>query len=106
MSSEFVDVARRLAIEAGRRLMELRETTLIKERKPDRALVTNADREADQIIRRGLRLHFPKHAVLTAESGMEGVPDSEYVWVVDPLYGTQACVRGSKGFSVMIGLLK
>src|SRR3989338_7241823 len=106
MSDEFVDVARQLAMEAGRRLMELRQTTLVKERKADRSLVTNADREADRFIRAGLRQHFPRHAILTEESGMDGRPDSEFVWVVDPLDGTKAYVRETKGFSVMIGLLR
>ncbi len=102
----FLDVARELATEAGGRLMELRLTTLHKERKADHSLVTNADHEADRIIRTGLRKAFPKHAVLTEESGLEGSAASEYVWVVDPLDGTKAYVNGSAGFSVMIGLLK
>jgi 3'(2'), 5'-bisphosphate nucleotidase len=105
MSSEFVDVASQLAQDAAKQLMVLRETTLIRERKADRSLVTNADRAADDIIRQGLRKHFPRHAILTEESGVEGDPAADYVWVVDPLDGTKAYARGTKGFSVMIGLL-
>src|SRR6266581_1363688 len=103
MSAEFVDVARELAMAAGRRLMELRLTVLVKERKEDRSVVTNADREADRIIIEGLRRHFPQHAILTEESGIDGDPDSEFVWVVDPLDGTRAYVKGTHGFSVQIG---
>jgi 3'(2'), 5'-bisphosphate nucleotidase len=105
MPSEFLDAARPLAIEAGRRLMALRETKLIKERKADHSLVTNADREADVIICEGLKKSFPSHAILTEESGLEGRADTEYLWVVDPLDGTRAYARGTDGFSVMIGLL-
>jgi 3'(2'), 5'-bisphosphate nucleotidase len=86
--------------------MELRQTALVKVRKADRSLVTNADHAADRIIREGLRKHFPKHAVLTEESGLEGSPDAEFVWMVDPLDGTKAYARGTPGFSVMIGLLR
>jgi 3'-phosphoadenosine 5'-phosphosulfate (PAPS) 3'-phosphatase len=106
MVSEFVEVARELAVRAGHRLMELRQTELVKTRKPDRSLVTNADHEADQIIRSGLRARFPQHAILTEESGIDGPREAEYVWVVDPMDGTKAYVRGTSGFSVMIGLLK
>jgi 3'(2'), 5'-bisphosphate nucleotidase len=106
MPSEFIDVARQLAEDAGRRVMELRQTTLVKERKADHSLVTNADHEADRIIRSGLQRHFPTHAILTEESGIEGDRQSEYLWVVDPLDGTKAYARGTAGFSVMIGLLR
>jgi len=75
-------------------------------RKPDRSLVTNADHEADKIIRQGLRQAFPDHAILTEESGLDGSPGAEYMWVVDPVDGTTAYARGIPGYSVMIGLLK
>jgi 3'(2'), 5'-bisphosphate nucleotidase len=75
-------------------------------RKPDHSLVTNADHEADKIIRQGLSKAFPEHAVLTEESGMQGSPNAEYVWVVDPVDGTKAYAAGIPGYSVMIGLLK
>ncbi len=103
--NSFIQVASDLACQAGARLTELRKLTLVKERKSDGSLVTNADKEADEIIRSGLQKAFPEHAVLTEESGMHGNPDSEYVWVVDPLDGTRAYVKGISGFSVMIGLL-
>jgi len=48
-----------LALQAGARLMELRDRPLIRERKPDHSLVTNADHEADRIIRQGLKSAFP-----------------------------------------------
>lgn len=102
----FLDVARPLALAAAKRLMELRQSTLVRERKADHSLVTNADRDADQIIRQGLHKAFPEHAVLTEESGRQGPSNAQYVWVVDPLDGTRAYAKGTVGFSVMIGLLK
>src|SRR5882672_1303565 len=102
--NSFLEVARELALQASARLMELRLSPLQKTRKADHSLVTNADHEADRIIREGLRKAFPDHAILTEESVMDGLADSEYVWVVDPLDGTKAYVNGTSGFSVMIGL--
>jgi 3'(2'), 5'-bisphosphate nucleotidase len=106
MSHEFLEVARDLAVQAGRRIMDLRKTALVKKRKADHSLVTNADHDADKIIRDGLHKHFPKHSILTEESGLQGSPTTEYVWVVDPLDGTRAYAKGTAGFSVMIGLLR
>jgi len=106
VTDPFLDVARVLAVKAADRVMELRSTTLVKERKADRSLVTNADREADRIIRGGLRDAFPNHSILTEESGLDGPADAEYLWVVDPLDGTKAYANGVTGFSVMVGLLK
>ena len=106
LSHPFLNVARALALEAAARLMELRLAPLIKERKADHSLVTNADHEADRILRRGLRAAFPEHAILTEESGLDGPVDAEYVWLVDPLDGTKAYAAGATGFSVMVGLLK
>jgi 3'(2'), 5'-bisphosphate nucleotidase len=106
VTNSFLDVARPLALEAAARLMELRLTPLVKERKADHSIVTNADHDADRIIRSGLRAAFPDHTILTEESGMDGSTDAEYMWVVDPLDGTKAYAAGITGFSVMVGLLK
>jgi len=102
----FLDVATPLALKAAERLTALRYTTLVKERKEDHSLVTNADHEADKILRDGLRAAFPDHAILTEESGLEGSPKSQYVWIIDPLDGTKSYARGTTGFSVMVGLIK
>jgi 3'(2'), 5'-bisphosphate nucleotidase len=106
ISHPFLTVARSLAFEAAGRLMDLRQTNLVRERKPDHSLVTNADHEADRIIRGGLRKAFPDHSILTEESGLDGPSDAEFLWMVDPLDGTKAYAEGNTGFSVMVGLLR
>jgi 3'(2'), 5'-bisphosphate nucleotidase len=106
VTSPFIEVASDLALEAGRRIMILGKSPLIRQSKPDHSLVTNADHEADRILREGLRKAFPDHAILTEESGLEGSVKAEYMWVVDPLDGTRAFAKGVSGYSVMVGLLK
>jgi 3'(2'),5'-bisphosphate nucleotidase len=102
----FLDAARPLAEKAAARLTELLKQPLTQERKADRSWVTNADYEADSIIREGLHQAFPEHAILTEESALQGSPESEYLWVVDPLDGTRSFIRGTPGYSVMVGLLR
>lgn len=104
--SEMLDAARRVALEAGRRVMQLLRSPLETSRKSDQSLVTNADHEANAIICGGLRRLFPDHALLSEETGWEGPTNPEYLWVIDPIDGTKAFANGMAGFSVMVGLLK
>jgi 3'(2'),5'-bisphosphate nucleotidase len=104
--NNFLDIARPLAVRAAERILALRQAPLVQNRKPDHSLVTNADLEADHILREGLRAAFPDHAIITEESGLDGRVDAEYLWLVDPLDGTKAYAAGDAGYSVMVGLLK
>ncbi len=103
---KLLEIATPLAVQAAECLMRLRQSPLVKERKSDHSLVTNADHESDRMIREGLRRAFPEHAILTEESGLDGSREAEYVWVVDPLDGTRAYAKGIAGFCVHVGLLK
>lgn len=103
--SLLLDAARTLALEAGRRVMELLRLPLETSQKSDRSIVTNADHEANAILCAGLRTRFPDHGILSEESGKEGPAESKYLWVIDPLDGTRAYAKGLSGFSVMVGLL-
>lgn len=102
----FLPPVRELALKAGKRIMELIHTDLIRERKADKSLVTNADHAANDILLEGLRKAFPGHRILSEETGLEGPSGAESVWLVDPLDGTRAFARGVAGFSVMVGLLR
>lgn len=104
--SPLLEAARGLALEAGRRVMELLRSPLETVRKADQSIVTNADHEANTIICGGLRRLFPDHGILSEETGLEGPANPEYLWVVDPLDGTRAFAKGIAGFSVMVGLLR
>jgi 3'(2'),5'-bisphosphate nucleotidase len=95
-----------LALEASQTILSLLKNPTIHHRKSDRSIVTEADLKSDEIIRKGLAEAFSDHAVLTEETGLSGSLASEYVWMVDPLDGSKAYVKGTPGFCVMIGLLK
>lgn len=103
---QFLETARRLALEAAAEVMRLRHEPLEKHRKEDLSLVTTADLNSDRIIRSGLETAFPDHVVLSEETGLGDKRAAEYVWLVDPLDGTKAYAQGIPGFAVMIGLLK
>lgn len=72
------------------------------ETKADRTPVTNADRDAETAIREVLLGAFPQHAMLGEEHGRSG--DADFLWLVDPIDGTRAFVRGYPMFSTQIAL--
>ncbi|MBC8354284.1 MAG: inositol monophosphatase [Planctomycetes bacterium] len=64
-------------------------------------LVSIADVEAEQAIVEVIRRKFPDHAVLGEESHHDDV-QSEHLWVVDPLDGTNNFVHGIPHYAVSI----
>lgn len=73
------------------------------ETKADATPVTEADREAEAAIKRVLGEAFPGHAFYGEEEGREG--DSDFLWLIDPIDGTRAFVRGYPMFSTQIALM-
>jgi histidinol phosphatase-like enzyme (inositol monophosphatase family) len=63
------------------------------EQKSDGSPVTIADREAERIARDWLAARFPRDGVLGEEFGLERA-DAARRWVMDPIDGTKAFVRG------------
>jgi histidinol-phosphatase len=73
------------------------------DRKDDGSPVTQADLEAERVIRRALRRRAPDHAFLGEEDGLDGAEDAP-TWVVDPIDGTKNFVRGIPVFATLIAL--
>lgn len=65
--------------------------------------VTQADREAEQALRRMIAERYPEHGVIGEEYG-EDRPDAEHVWVLDPIDGTRAFIAGLPLWTNLIGL--
>ena len=69
-------------------------------------LVTDADMASERLLTKAITTAYPRHALLTEEGGKLGNPDSEYLWVIDPLDGTTNFAHRLPYFSVSIALLK
>jgi myo-inositol-1(or 4)-monophosphatase len=100
-----LEIAVALALEAGELLMRTRAAGLEVSYKGKDDPVTQADLNADALIRSGLAQRFPGDGLLSEET----VDDPsrlgcERVWIVDPLDGTSNFVRGGDQFAVSIGL--
>jgi len=71
-------------------------------RKGPADFVSEADRRAEEILRRELGKARPDFSMLLEESGVLGDPDSENRWIVDPLDGTTNFLHGIPHFAISI----
>lgn len=95
--------------EAAALILPLWRSGLAVSTKADESPVTEADRRAEALILDRLARAFPDVPVISEEDASEtGVPDSiaERFFLVDPLDGTKAFVRGDPNFTVNIGLVE
>jgi histidinol phosphatase-like enzyme (inositol monophosphatase family) len=74
--------------------------------KTDGSPVTEADRAAEQAIKRVLREGDPGAAILGEEFGAEGDTKGGAAWVIDPIDGTIGFSRGLPLFSTIIARLE
>ncbi|MCB1740174.1 MAG: histidinol-phosphatase [Gammaproteobacteria bacterium] len=65
--------------------------------------VTEADREAEHVIRELIRARHPEHGAYGEEHGFEP-GNSGLTWVIDPIDGTRAFITGQLHWGILIGL--
>ena len=97
-----------IAAEAARLILPLWRSGLEVISKADNSPVTEADRRGEALILEGLARRFPGLPVISEEDASEfGAPDAigPRFFLVDPLDGTKAFVRGDPHFTVNIGLI-
>ncbi|BFM40927.1 inositol monophosphatase family protein [Synechocystis sp. LKSZ1] len=110
MSTELQDrlaLAHRLADLAGTVLRQyFRQPYLPAETKGEEvsAIVTLADQEAEDAMVAAIREQFPLDGIIR-EEGADYPSQSGYAWVLDPIDGTSAFVRGLPTFGILIGLV-
>ena len=94
---------------AARLILPLWRSGLAVTRKADESPVTEADQRAEALILEALRSRFPDIPIISEEDAAEfGTPDAigPRFFLVDPLDGTKAFVRGDPSFTVNIGLIQ
>jgi histidinol-phosphatase len=75
------------------------------ELKRDQTIVTEADRAAENVLRKMVSQSFADDGIEGEEHGITRGHNA-YTWVLDPIDGTQSFVCGVPLFGTMIGLLK
>jgi len=90
---------------AGEKIREIYETDFEVDTKDDNSPITKADLESNKILRSTLeKTGIP---ILSEESDDDKARlESEKVWIVDPLDGTQDFVNRTGEFTVLVGLVE
>ena len=101
---EFISFANILADESSKVVMKYFRQNIKIENKDDNTPVTIADKKSEIIIRELINNAYPSHGIL-AEEFDDTKPNSEYIWVVDPIDGTRSFIAGHKDFGTLIALL-
>ena len=106
MDSTRIELAKQSAVLVGNELLDHfyngnRQGDL----KPDRTLVTEADKKADLHLQQLIREVFPADGILS-EEGSTTFPDNDDVWVLDPLDGTVNFSLGLSYWGVSVAHLQ
>jgi histidinol-phosphatase len=93
------DIARK----AGELALKIREGNIGVESKSDESPVTIADRECEKLIVTELQRAFPEDGLL-GEEGATRESKNGRKWIIDPIDGTRDFIRGTRAWSVLLGL--
>lgn len=105
LAADLAAVAERALDAAGGVIRPYFRSGLAADRKSDASPVTEADRNAESVLREHLAAATPDFGLLGEEMPPVGA-DKRYVWVIDPIDGTRAFITGRPSFCTLLGLLE
>ncbi|ODN43795.1 inositol monophosphatase family protein [Piscirickettsia litoralis] len=100
-----INIATRAARRAGAIMLQRidRLDTLKVSEKGIADYVSDVDNSAEAAIIETIQKSYPEHAILSEESG-QNQQDSEYLWIIDPLDGTNNFIHGNPNFCISIAV--
>jgi 3'(2'), 5'-bisphosphate nucleotidase len=105
--SELMPLFRRLALEAGERILQVYHGPDFEVRaKGDASPVTEADEAADAVISAGLSAAYPDVTLITEEQAASHALTATTFFIVDPLDGTKEFVQRRGDFTVNIAFVQ
>ena len=103
--AELAEFAVELAWKAGRRTLAYFQAGVAVEEKQDGTPVTLADREAERVLREGVRERFPNDSLVGEEYGEE-LTAGRRTWIFDPIDGTKGFVHGVPLYAVLVAMVE
>jgi myo-inositol-1(or 4)-monophosphatase len=103
---EYLDFARRIAVDAGEVVLpHFRQALAVEDKRNFMGYdpVTIADRAAEDVIREAIRQTYPAHGIFGEEHGREE-GTSPFTWVIDPIDGTKSFILGQLHWAILIAL--
>jgi inositol-phosphate phosphatase/L-galactose 1-phosphate phosphatase/histidinol-phosphatase len=101
----FIGLAEQLAEAARGVVMPHFRKPLAIDAKPNQSPVTIADKQAEAAMRELIEAAYPDHGII-GEEFPNARTDAEFVWVLDPIDGTQSFVTGKPVFGTLIALMQ
>ncbi len=98
-----MEVGASVARRAGELALKIREGNIGVEIKADESPVTVADKACEKLIVEELTAAFPDDGLL-GEEGASRDSVNGRKWIIDPIDGTRDFIRGTRAWSVLIGL--
>ena len=92
-----------IAREAGELALKIRQGDIAIESKSDESPVTVADKACEKLIVEQLLKAFPGDGLL-GEEGADTPSSNGRRWIIDPIDGTRDFIRGTRAWSVLIGM--
>jgi len=105
IDASLIRLAETLADTAADVVMKYFRGTFNIDAKSDFSPVTIADRAAEAAMRSMIKDMQPTHGIIGEEMGPLN-PEAEYVWILDPIDGTQSFVTGKPVFGTLIALMQ
>jgi 3'(2'), 5'-bisphosphate nucleotidase len=105
----YLEPLRAIAVEAGRRILQIYARDFSTVTKEDGSPLTEADRASHNVIVSALKELTPRWPVLSEESASVDYAERarwETYWLVDPLDGTREFVKRNGEFTVNIALVQ
>jgi len=101
-----LEFARQIASAAGDLTLRFFQSAALRvERKRDDSPVTQADLQAESLLRESIARAFPDDAIIGEEHGA-AAGSSGYQWILDPIDGTKSFIAGVPLYSVLVGVLR
>jgi histidinol-phosphatase len=92
-----------IARKAGELALQIRKGNIGVESKSDESPVTIADKACEKLIVDELSAAFPDDGMLGEEGASQESANGRR-WIIDPIDGTRDFIRGTRAWSVLIGL--
>lgn len=104
LKKEF-DIALEAIIKASKIIVDIYHSDFSYNLKEDKSVVTKADLNSENTIRKILIENFPDYGILSEETKDNPArTKKDYCWIVDPLDGTKDFVNHTNEFSINIAL--
>ncbi|MSP52808.1 MAG: inositol monophosphatase [Gammaproteobacteria bacterium] len=105
-NNHYLEIAKNIAIAAGAELIHCRKdlAKLVITEKSKNDFVSDVDHAIEHFIIEKIKSQFHHHAVLGEETSSQTALDSDYLWIIDPIDGTNNYLHGLPQYCISIAL--